>query len=78
MKGAYDMDDGRGHFIQVHPTEEEKERIEISQLSQEQNNNPGHGGYFYVGQNLAFNNSRFRVLTIGKKTISLKLLPKGN
>lgn len=38
---------------------------------------PKHGGTFYVGQNLELNGSHVRVIAITKKTITLKVLPKG-
>lgn len=79
------MDSGRGYFIPVEITPEEKERIDkavndeeihITKLNKLQGSSPNHGGTFYRGQNLKINGSKFRVLEMNKKTLLLKLLPK--
>jgi len=65
------MDTGDGIFRRV-DTDEQAEKA-LAQLRSEY---PKHGGAFYIGQNLEVNGSKFLVLAITKKTMTLKLLQK--
>jgi hypothetical protein len=47
----------------------------IPTLEEAEKQHPNHGGTFYIGQNVEMNGSKFRVLMITKKTITLRLLP---
>jgi hypothetical protein len=67
------MDTGNGLFAQLEADNKEKALAALEKFRAE---NPNHGGTFYVGQNLEINGSKFRVLAITKKTMTLRLLPK--
>jgi hypothetical protein len=79
------MDTGEGRFIPVDLTEKDKQRIDDvaengspfrpMKLIDAQFKYPKHGGTFYIGQNISLNGSRFRVLKIEKRILTLKLLP---
>lgn len=67
------MDTGQGELKRVIAENEAQlqERLAIMRAE-----NPQHGGTFYVGQNLEFEGSKFRVLQITKKTLVLRVLPR--
>ncbi len=67
------MDTGEGIFKMITADSEQAAREALQLLKAE---HPRHGGTFYIGQNIEFNGSRFRVLAISKHTVTLKLLPK--
>jgi len=67
------MDDGKGHFV---PVEIKKTQDVQQELAKLKHKHPDYGGLYYIGQNLEFNDSKFRVISFTKNTITLKLLPK--
>ena len=85
------MDTGRGYFQQLQDDailEKVKEvtekvslptaatKMPLPTITEAWKKYPKHGGVFYVGQNLTINDSKFRVLAITKKTMTLRLLPR--
>jgi hypothetical protein len=68
-EGILKMMSGKGDTVP------EKMKDLAYQIQQAEKQYPNHGGTFYVGQNLELNGSKFRVLTITKKTITLRVLP---
>jgi len=72
------MDTGNGVFemLQVNQERQRKTVSDLEVINEAKKRNPNHGGTFYVGQNLEVNESKFRVIAISKKTITLRLLPK--
>jgi hypothetical protein len=78
------MDTGNEYFQRVNNVEAEKlwnalqenGDPRIKTLEEAQKEHPNHGATFYVGQNIEIDGSKFRVLTITKKTMTLRLLPK--
>jgi hypothetical protein len=67
------MDTGRGFFEMMKKSEDDAQAQEMLRAMRAEH--PQHGGTFYVGQNLQFEGSKFRVLAITKKTMTLRLLP---
>jgi hypothetical protein len=67
------MDTGKGYFVDTEMKPEEVTPLSLQPLRHKY---PDYGGVFHVGQNLELNGSKFRVLTITKKTMTLRLLPK--
>jgi len=63
------MDSGQGRF-------EHLNTIDNEELRKLQNKYPDHGGLFTVGEILEIKGSKFKVKTIGKKEMHLRLLPK--
>ena len=74
------MDTGNGYFQQLRNDEVlenvKKVHEQLPTIQEAWNDYPKHGGVFYVGQNLELDGSKFRVLAITKKTMTLRLLPK--
>ena len=76
------MDTGHGYFQQLQndkvleTIKQVHEESNLPTITEAWNKFPKHGGIFYVGQNIQINDSKFRVLSITKKTMTLKLLPK--
>jgi hypothetical protein len=73
------MDTGKGNLklITGKGLDEQSSLVELrKQLRAAEAEYPNHGGTFYVGQNLELNGSKFRVLAVTKKTITLRVLPK--
>lgn len=74
------MDTGNGTLKLMQGQGADEAEIQSSlkaQLLAAESRYPNHGGTFYVGQNLELNGSKFRVLAITKKTITLRVLPIG-
>lgn len=72
------MDTGNGTLKLMQGQGADEAAIQASlkaQLIAAERQYPNHGGTFYVGQNLELNGSKFRVLAISKKTITLRVLP---
>ena len=67
------MDTGKGVFEQIQLDLEDDLNKKKSEIEDKY---PGHGGWFQVGEILIIRGSKFRIQSIGKTQIRLRLLKR--
>ena len=67
------MDTGRGYFEQFDAQNDEEMNEKLKQLQKKYTD---FGGVFRIGEVLEIRGSKFKIRTLGKKEMHLRLLPK--